>query len=356
MLGAHPVRVLLPDDRLGPVDHPRVDLSPAVRGKAVQEHGIRSSQPHQLAGHAEQLGVTSAARLAGRGHLRTGRDRVGPAGSLTRIRDHGDAPTVQCGFAACLLDDRRLLESAIRHGDDDIHARDRARLDEGVGDVRQLADIGEADASQIAEPIAERQDVRERLARIVLVRAGIDHGNARCGCEDLEGVMVGDTSDDHVAVRRQGSRRVLDPLVAPEPKLLRPQHDGQEAETVRSSFERDVDPRGRLLEHTCDGSTTEAVERVQLRLTHPASEIEEITERVRRHPMQAQESLCRLRNRRLQFAAPERISSIVSRMRSHARARPATHPLRCAPVAAPRARGDVRAGRPHATPTRAAST
>ena len=70
---------------------------------------------------------------------------------------------------------------AVRRRDPDAHSAERARLDERVRDVVAVADVRELEAGETAETLLEREQIRERLARVVLVGEGVHDRYARGG-------------------------------------------------------------------------------------------------------------------------------------------------------------------------------
>ena len=111
---------------------------------------------------------------------------------------------------------RRLVELVgVGRGDDDVHACDHRRAHERAADVVGIADVGQAHAAQVgAEALAQRQQVGQRLARVVIVGEAVDHGHAR-ELGQLVDVGLRERADhDRVEVAREHHRGVAHRLAA----------------------------------------------------------------------------------------------------------------------------------------------
>ena len=105
-----------------------------------------------------------------------------------------------------------------RHGD--VDASERAGLEEAVGDVVAVAQVGEAKAPERAEVLLEGQQVGERLAGVVAVGERVDDRD-RCGGGEPADVVVGVGADDEGAgVAADDSGGVLDGLASAELELV----------------------------------------------------------------------------------------------------------------------------------------
>ena len=60
-----------------------------------------------------------------------------------------------------------------------VAAGHRGERDERSADVVAVAEVGESQAAQVAEALGQRLQVGERLARVLVVREPVDHGDRR---------------------------------------------------------------------------------------------------------------------------------------------------------------------------------
>jgi len=112
-----------------------------------------------------------------------------------------------------------------------------------VEHVVPVADVGDPDAVGAAEPLADRQCVGERLARVGRVGEAVDDRD-RGVCRELVDVLLGERPDhEPVEVAREDGRRVADRLAAAELKLAGGQVDADAAELGDADLERDAGAR-----------------------------------------------------------------------------------------------------------------
>ena len=147
-----------------------------------------------------------------------------------------------------------------RTGDRHVDPGERARLEQRVCDVvAAVADERDAPAGQVAERLLDRQQVGERLARMVLVESALTTGTRRPAGELVDRLLRERADHDRVDVARERAGGVGDRLAAPELQLLRRQRDRRRAEPGGGRRERDARPCRRLLEDAGDRPAAERV-------------------------------------------------------------------------------------------------
>ena len=146
----------------------------------------------------------------------------------------------------------RLEARRCRHADG--HAGLRARQEQGMRDVVPVPEVRQDSPVEVAEMLADREEVGQRLAGVLEVREGVDHRDRRRGGEDLQALLLEGPEHDRVDVARQDTTGVLDRLTATQLELRRGQHDGVRAELFHPDLERDTRAGGGLLEDQRDRS------------------------------------------------------------------------------------------------------
>jgi hypothetical protein len=152
---------------------------------------------------------------------------------------------------------------ARRGGDRDLDAREPAHHGERPRDVVPVADVGEPAPRDVAERLAHRQQVGERLARVVLGREHVDHGDLGVLGELAQRGLRARPQRDRGHMTGEHERRVADGLAARELQLPRPQDHRVAAELDDPDLERRARPRRRLLEDERDGPPLERARRVR---------------------------------------------------------------------------------------------
>ena len=132
-----------------------------------------------------------------------GVDGVGTGNCLHRVMRERDAAAGGLGDFNSLGDDVQLRRIAPGRGNGAVRAELRGRKDERVADVVPVAHINELQAAHGAEFFFEREEIRDGLTGMFVVRECIDDGHARAGGHFRDGVMrVGAQHDDvHPALK-----------------------------------------------------------------------------------------------------------------------------------------------------------
>ena len=151
LLGRQAVGRLLPDGAVGAVDHGGRDLLAAVGGQAVQEHRVAAPRAPISSGRdpvgleVVEPALRARPRLAHR-DPDVGVDGAGAGDGLARVR----RTTVGVAGPAML----RVGPVALGAGEPQVDAGQRRRLDQRVGDVVAVADVGDG------QPVRGRRSAR----------------------------------------------------------------------------------------------------------------------------------------------------------------------------------------------------
>ena len=144
-----------------------------------------------------------------------------------------------------------------RRGDPHLEPRERAEDGERAGDVVAVADVGEHLVLEVAERLAQRHQVGERLQRVVLRREHVDHGHGRVGGELVEALLAARAQADRGRVAREHERGVAHGLAARELQLVRAQHHRVAAHLDDARLHRGARARRGVLEQQRDGPVLE---------------------------------------------------------------------------------------------------
>ena len=121
--------------------------------------------------------------------------------------------------------------------------------------VVPVAQVREGADPERPEAFAHREQVGERLARVLEVREGVHHRHLGGTREDFETLLLEGAQHDRVEVPREHPPGVLDRLAAAELQLARGQHDRMGAQLRDPDLERDPGARAGLLEDQPDRAT-----------------------------------------------------------------------------------------------------
>ena len=116
--------------------------------------------------------------------------------------EHEPAARGRGELARRALDEALVRAVARRMGDPDLHAQRRAHQRQRVVDVVAVADERERQPAQVAEPLVEREQVGQHLARVLADGQPVDDRDRRLGGE----------LDDHLVRPRPGHDPVDEPL------------------------------------------------------------------------------------------------------------------------------------------------
>jgi len=154
---------------------------------------------------------------------------------------------------------RLALGQLVAGGRGDTHLDTRQRTHDGqrARDVVAVADVRQHAAVERAEGLAQRLQVGERLARMVLRRQHVHDGNSGMFGKAVDLVLVPGAQADHGGVAGEHQRGVADRLAAGELQLVRAQDHRMPAEFEDAGLERRARARGRLVEDQRDGPAFE---------------------------------------------------------------------------------------------------
>ena len=139
---------------------------------------------------------------------------------------------------------------AVRGGDPDLDARRPAEHGQRARDVVAVAHIGDPQAVQVAEALAERQQIGQRLAGMVVARQPVDHRHLRPVGQLRDHLVRARPDHDRLHVAGQNARRVPHRLAARELELVAAQDQRRAAELGHPDLERDARPRARACSKT----------------------------------------------------------------------------------------------------------
>ena len=115
-------------------------------------------------------------------------------------------------------------------------------------DVVAVADVSQRDLPEIAEPLLQREVVRQRLARMLQIAQRIDHRNRRITRHALDRLLRERPQHDHVHPALQIVRNVAQRLARIQTALRLIDEHRSPAQARHSCFERKPCSQRRLLE------------------------------------------------------------------------------------------------------------
>jgi len=240
---------LVPDGGALAVEHLDGDLLSRVGGEAVQDDGAVLGSREQIGVDPEggQIGATAIRRLlVAHADPDVGVDRVGGRGRVARVAG-------QLRFMTLL----QLV--AGRRRDDHLDPGQLAGNRQRTGDVVAVADVGEAEAGEIATALAQGEQVGKGLAGMVERGERVDDGHLGRGGE-LGHRLVGAGADhDRVDVAREHPRRVANRLATRELQFVAAQDQRRRAELGDADLEGDPGPGRGLLEDEGDAAAHESL-------------------------------------------------------------------------------------------------
>ncbi len=119
-------------------------------------------------------------------------------------------------------------------------------------DVVAVSDVGDAEAFERPEALAERLEVGERLAGMMERGERVDHRDARCCGQRFDGVMRAGPDDHPLEVAGENAGGVADRLAPTELELVGAKGDGMPAELGDPDLKRHSGARRRPLEEQRD--------------------------------------------------------------------------------------------------------
>ena len=131
---------------------------------------------------------------------------------------------------------------------DEVHPQLRAGDHERVADVVAVAEVGDADAVEPAQLLADRHHVGDRLAGVELVGEPVDDGDVGVLGELVDVGLLERADHDPVEVAGEHHRGVLDRLAAAELQVAGGEVEARPAELRDADLEAHARARGRLLE------------------------------------------------------------------------------------------------------------
>src|SRR5438876_2433037 len=283
LLGVEPALRLVEGDRVRAVEHRVGDLLAPMGGQAVhdQHRGLREAHDRLVdLVAAERLLTPRSLRLLSHARPHVGVDHVGPGRGLPRVLgdlDPAAEPTRRVPDPG-----GRLVAGRAR--DDGRGAEQRAQEDHGVAHVVTVADPCEPHRADVDAPLPQREEVGERLTRVLGVGEPVDYGDGRVAGERLDRRVRVDARGDTVYPAREVPRHVRNRLARAQADLRAREVNGAPAELDDPDLEGDAGPEGRLLEdqrHRAAGERRAAPSRLPA-LLEVRGELEYLERRVAR--------------------------------------------------------------------------
>ena len=146
-----------------------------------------------------------------------GVDGVCAGDGLGGIVDDGEVGSRAPSEASRIREDPRVGRELGRTGDREVEAGEGGHLEQRVGDVvATVADEREPAPGDVAEHLLDREQVGQRLARMVLVGERVHNGHRRPARQLVDRLLRERADDDRRDVARQRASRVGDRLAAAE--------------------------------------------------------------------------------------------------------------------------------------------
>ena len=212
------------------------------RGQAVHEPALGAGVVHQLPVDLIRHEIVDALgpdliRLAhGDPHV-----RVKHVGVLRRFHGVGDEFEHRAGLGGdglTRLDQLRVGEVCFRRAGDKVHAHLCAADHEGVAHVvARVAQIHELDALELAEMLLNRQEIRQNLRRVELVRQPVPDAHAGVFRQILHDLLPIAAVLDAVKHAAEHARGVGDALLFADLRALRVEIDRVHTEIGRRHLE-----------------------------------------------------------------------------------------------------------------------
>ncbi len=223
---------------------------------------------------AERLETRLALVLLAHRHPDVGVDRIGARDRLGRIGD-----------------DRRrdVVDVPRRGGEDELHPRQARRLRQRAGDVVAVPHERDLQPLERAEVLPQREDVGQRLARVVLVGERVDDGPARSLGQLVDRRLREGAHHDRRGIAGERPRRVAERLASPELQLVGAQDEREHPEPLGRGREGDARARRGLLEEADDGVAAQRVDEPVRPLLHRHGEVEQRRQTVRVEVRHAEE-------------------------------------------------------------------
>ena len=233
--------------------------SPRLAGQAVEEDRLGLRERHQLLGHLERARAPSRVRPvppprpSRPRRRRRRRPRPRPRPRRGRGRPVSSAPESPARAAAR---SRRRRGSGVYSGGQAIVRSRPASAPTSSSECATLSPPSPTNASaapgDVAEHLLDREQVRQRLARMVLVGERVDDRHRRPARQLVDRLLRERADHDRGDVAGERASGVGDRLAAAELQLLRRQRDRRRAEPGSRRRERDPCPCRRLLEDAGD--------------------------------------------------------------------------------------------------------
>ena len=130
------------------------------------------------------------------------------------VADDLERAPASCGVDLRSAGDLGIRLVARRAPHDEVRAEARADPHQRVADVVAVAEVADANAAELTEPLADRHRVRERLQRVRPVGEAVDHGDRGVLGELLDLLLRKGADEDRAHEAGEHERRVPAALAA----------------------------------------------------------------------------------------------------------------------------------------------
>jgi endonuclease/exonuclease/phosphatase family metal-dependent hydrolase len=242
---------LIPDSGLRAVEDLGRDLLAGVRRQTVQDDGAVFGGAEQIGIDPEGIEVGAAPfglLLVAHADPDIGVDRIGAGDCEARVLGQPDAMAL-------------LQLVAIRCGDRQLDVGELAGDRQRAGDVVAVADIGEAQAMQVAAALTQGEQVGQSLAGMVARSERVDHRHVGLGSQLGDRVVRAGADHDRIEIAGEDAPGVTDRLAAGELQLVPTQDDRRRPQLGDANLEGDPRPGRGLLEDEGDAAAGQGSDR-----------------------------------------------------------------------------------------------
>src|SRR5271156_6270443 len=135
-----------------------------------------------------------------------------------------------------------------RRRDANVSSGARADAEQRVASVIAIADVCDFQAAQISEAFFEREEISERLARMIAIGKRVDHRNSGVGGQLIERFLLEDARDDAGDPAFQAFRDVRNGFALAQMRDGVIKKYGRTAQACDTDFESDAGAQRRLFE------------------------------------------------------------------------------------------------------------
>src|SRR5208337_142779 len=242
-LHVHTICGLLQDNGVGSIEHFVSDFRAAVRRKTVHEDRIQSGLLHEFAIHLIGLEDLAADLFF------SFETHAGPGIGVDRLSSGDGFVWIgkELNFGASFLRDTLGICNDVcvgrvvgGSGNADVNAKAGGKIEKRVANVVAIADIGEFESFDGAELLLEGEEIRQRLARMKLVRKRVDNRNSDVGGHFFKDALFVDARHDALNPLLEISSDVGNGLAFAEARLGVVEKDHEAAHALNTDLKGDA--------------------------------------------------------------------------------------------------------------------